>query len=163
MWVITNHGKFLKRWQYQSTTPTSWKICMQVKKQHLELDMEKQTDSKSGKEYVKAVNCHPVNLTYMQSSVSSVQSLNHVQLCHPMDYSMWGIPVHHQLLEPTQTHLHWAVMPSNHLILHYPLPFPPSVFPSIRVFSSSSHQVAKILVFQLQPQSFHWIFRTDFL
>ena len=41
---------------------------MQVKKQHLELDMEQQTDSKSGKEYVKAVYCHPAYLTYMQST-----------------------------------------------------------------------------------------------
>ena len=42
--------------------------CMQVKKQHLELDMEKQTGSKLGKEYVKAVYCHPAYLTYMQST-----------------------------------------------------------------------------------------------
>ena len=41
---------------------------MQVKKQHLELDMEEQIDSRSGKEYVKAVYCHPVYLTYMQST-----------------------------------------------------------------------------------------------
>ena len=41
---------------------------MQVKKQHLELDMEQQTDSKSGKEYVKAIYCHPAYLTYMQST-----------------------------------------------------------------------------------------------
>ena len=40
---------------------------MQVKKQQLELDMEQQTDSKSGKEYIKAVYCHPAYLTYMQS------------------------------------------------------------------------------------------------
>ena len=43
-------------------------ICMQVKKQQLELDMEPQTGSKSGKEYVKAVYCHPAYLTYMQST-----------------------------------------------------------------------------------------------
>jgi len=47
---------------------TSWEICMQVKKQQLELDMEQQTGSKSGKEYVKAVYCHPAYLTYMQST-----------------------------------------------------------------------------------------------
>ena len=53
---------------------------MQVKKQQLELDMKQQTGSKSEKEYVKAVYCHPVCLTYMQSSVelSSVQLLSHV-------------------------------------------------------------------------------------
>ena len=40
VWIITNLGKFLKRWEYQTTWPASWEICMQVKKQQLELDME---------------------------------------------------------------------------------------------------------------------------
>ena len=53
---------------YQTTWPASWEICMQVRKQQLELDMEQQTGSKSGKEYVKAVYCHPAYLTYMQST-----------------------------------------------------------------------------------------------
>ena len=47
--------KILKWWEYQATWPASWEICMEVKKQQLELDMEKQTGSKLGKEYVKAV------------------------------------------------------------------------------------------------------------
>ena len=57
-----------------------------------------------------------------------------------------------------------SVMLSNHLILCCPLLLPPSIFPSIRVFSrvSSSHQVAKVLEFQLQHQSFQRIFRTEF-
>ena len=58
------------------------------------------------------------------------------------------------------------VMPSNHLILCCPLLLPPSIFPSIRVFSNesgSSHQVAKVLELQLQHQSFQCIFRVDFL
>ena len=67
-YVETNCGKFLKRWEYQTTWPASWEICMQVKKQKLELDMEQQTGSKSGKEYIKAVYCHPAYLTYMQST-----------------------------------------------------------------------------------------------
>ena len=46
---------------------SNWEICMQVKKQQLELDMEKQSGSKSGKQYVKAVYCHPAYLSYMQS------------------------------------------------------------------------------------------------
>ena len=61
-------GKFWKRWEYQSTLPASWEICMQVKKQQLELDMEQRPGSKLGKEYVKAVYCHPVYLTHMQST-----------------------------------------------------------------------------------------------
>ena len=56
----------------QTTLPTSWEICIQVKKQQLELDMEQETDSKSGKEYGKAVYCHPVYLTYMQSISSEM-------------------------------------------------------------------------------------------
>ena len=40
VWIISNFGKFLKRWEYQTTLPESWEICMQVKKQQLELDME---------------------------------------------------------------------------------------------------------------------------
>ena len=59
-----------------------------------------------------------------------------------------------------------SVMPSNHLILCCPFLLLPSVFPSIRVFFkwvSSSHQVAKVLAFQLQHQSFQWTPRTDFL
>ena len=46
MWITTNFGKFLKRWEYQTTLPTSWKICIQVKKQQLKPDMEQQTGSK---------------------------------------------------------------------------------------------------------------------
>ena len=52
---------------YKGTLPTSWEICMQVRKQQLELDMEQQTGSRLGKEYVKVVYCHPVYLTYIQS------------------------------------------------------------------------------------------------
>ena len=59
--------KFFKRWEHQSILPASWGIFMQVKKQQLELDMGQQTDSKSGKEYVKAVYCHHAYLTYMQT------------------------------------------------------------------------------------------------
>ena len=57
-----------------------------------------------------------------------------------------------------------SVMPSNDLILCFPLVLQPSIFPSIRVFSNESvHQVAKVLELQLHHQSFQWIFRTDFL
>ena len=53
---------------HQTTWPASWETYMQVRKQQLELDMEQQTGSKSGKEYVKAVYCHPAYLSYMQST-----------------------------------------------------------------------------------------------
>ena len=51
--ITTNCRKFLKRCEYQTTLPASWEICMQVKKQHLELDMEQQTGSKLGMENIK--------------------------------------------------------------------------------------------------------------
>ena len=62
VWITTNCEK------YQTTWPASWKTCMQVKKQQLELDMEQQTGSKLRKEYVKAVYCHPAYLTYMRNT-----------------------------------------------------------------------------------------------
>ena len=46
VWTTTKSGKFLKRWEYQTTWPASWEICMQFRKQQLELDMEQQTGSK---------------------------------------------------------------------------------------------------------------------
>ena len=67
MWITTNSRKFFKRWEYQTTLPASCEICMQVRKQQLEPDMEQQTGSTLGKEYVKAVCCHPAYLTYKQS------------------------------------------------------------------------------------------------
>ena len=68
-WLTTICGKFLKIWEYQTTWPASWEICIQVKKQQLELDMEQQTGSKPGKEYIKAVYCHLAYLTYMQKLI----------------------------------------------------------------------------------------------
>ena len=68
VWITTNCEKFLKRWEYQSIIPASWGICMQVKKQQFEPDMEQWTGSKLGKEYDKAVYCHSAYLTYMQST-----------------------------------------------------------------------------------------------
>ena len=66
--ITTSCGKFFKRWEYQTTWPASWETCMQVKKQQLELDTQKETGSKLGKEYIKDVYFHPTYLTYMQST-----------------------------------------------------------------------------------------------
>ena len=54
------------------TLPASWEICMQVKKEQLEPDMEKQAGSKLGKEYIKDVYCHPTRSSYMQSTSSKI-------------------------------------------------------------------------------------------
>ena len=61
-------GKLFKRSKYQTTLLASWEICMQVKKEHLELGMQQWTGSKLGKECVRAVYCHPAYLAYMQST-----------------------------------------------------------------------------------------------
>ena len=66
VWITSNCGKFLKGQEYQTTLPVSWETCMQVKRQQLELDREQHTGSKLGKEYDKAVYCHPAYLTFMQ-------------------------------------------------------------------------------------------------
>ena len=104
---------------------------------------------------------------------SSVSQLC-LTLCNPTDCSMPGLPVHHQLQEFTQTHVRWvgdAIQPSH------PLSFPsPPAFYLFKWVSqmsqmkqglfkwvSSLHQVAKVSEFQLQHQSFQWIFRGDFL
>ena len=68
VWITINCGKFWKTWEYQTTWPASWETYMQVRKQQFELNMEQQTGSTSGKEYIKAVYCHPAYLTYMQST-----------------------------------------------------------------------------------------------
>ena len=84
---------------------------------------------------ISTTQSHNVTMNFLFSSVT--QSC--LTLCKPMDYSTPGLPVHYQLLEFTQTHVHWeSVMPSNHLILCCPLFLPPSIFPSTRVFSSES-------------------------
>ena len=90
----------------------------------------------------------PENLKlHIWFTFSSVQSLSSVQfslvahLCltppDPMNHSMPGIPVHHQLPESTQTHVHW-LGDAIHLILCHPLLLLPSIFPNIRVFSNES-------------------------
>ena len=70
--------------------------------------------------------------------ISSIQSLSRVWLCDPIDYSMRGLHVHHQLPEFTQTHVHRVSDAIQHHILCHPLFLLPSIIPSIRVFSNES-------------------------
>ena len=91
--------------------------------------------------YIQTLNYCVVhlNLTLYANSVqfSSVDE-SCPTLCDPIDCSTPGFPVHHQLPEPTQTHVHWVGDASNRLILCCPLLFLPSIFPSNKVFSNES-------------------------
>ena len=87
-------------------------------------------------------------------------------LCNHMNHSMPGLPIHHQLPESTQICVHWdgdAIQPSHPLSSFSPPALTLSQLWGLYKWVSSSHQVANVLEFQLQHQSFQWISRTDFL
>ena len=103
----------------------------------------------------------------MASSIRSVQFSSVIQacltLCDPMDSSTPGLPVYHELPELIQTHVHWvgdAIQPSHSVLTPSPA-FNLSQYQGLFKWVSSSHQVAKVLEFQLQHQSFQWTSRTD--
>ena len=104
------------------------------------------------------------------STFSSVRFSSVTQSCptlyDPMDHSTPGLPVHRQLLELTQTHVHQvcdAIQPSRPLSSPSPSAFNLSQHQGLFQWVSTSHQVAKVLEIQLQHQSFQWIFKVDFL
>ena len=102
---------------------------------------------------------------YPNLQFSSVQSLNRVRLFET-PWTAAGLPVHHQLLESTQTHVHWvgdAIQPSHPLSAPSPPALNLSQHQSLFQWVSSLHQVAEVLEFQLQHQSFQWTPRTDLL
>ena len=106
---------------------------------------------------------HPQSQCSMTiAGFSSVQLLSHVRLCDP---SMPGLPAHHQLLEFTQTHVHWvgdAIQPSHPLLSPSPPAFNLSQHQGLFKWVSSSNQVTKYWRFSFNiNQSFQWILRTD--
>jgi len=105
----------------------------------------------------------PVTLTCLMITISSVQFSSVSQLCptlcDPMNSSMPGLPVHHQLLEFTQTHVHQvgdAIQPSHPLSSPSPPAPNPSQHQGFFQWVNSLHEVAKVLESQLQHQSFQW-------
>ena len=99
-------------------------------------------------------------------NISSVQPLSRVQLCDPMNPSTPGLPAHHQLLEFTQTHVHWvsdAIQPSHPLSSPSSPAFNLSQPQGLFQWVSSSCQVAKVLAFPIQHLSFQRILRIYFL
>ena len=109
-----------------------------------------------------------VSITFLAYLVHVCCSVNKScpTLCNPMDRRTPGFPVHQQLLVLAQTHVHGvgdAIQPSHPLLSPSPPAFNLSQHQSLFQQVSSLYQVAKVLEFQLQHQSFQWIARTDFL
>ena len=103
-----------------------------------------------------------------EKSSSSVQFSHSVMLtfCDSMDWSIPDLPIHHQLLKLTQIQVHWvsdAILPSHPLLNPSPPTYNRSQHLGLFKWVSSSHQVAKVLEFQLQHQFFQWIFGSNFL
>ena len=117
----------------------------------------------------------PPSQTSRSSQSTQLDSLCYIAASNSVQFSCsvlsdslppHGLPVHNQLPELTQIHVHWAgdaIQPSHPLSFLSPLPFNLSQHQDLFQEVSSLHQVAKVLEFQLQHQSFQWIFRTDFL
>ena len=108
------------------------------------------------------VSQHSTAVTVQFSSAAQSCST----LCDPVKHSTPGLPVHHQLPESTQTHVHWvgdAIQPSHPLSSPCPPALKLSQHQGLFKWVSSSHQVAKVLEFQLQHQSLQWTPRTDLL
>ena len=126
--------------------------------------------------HVSSFLLHPFLLLFLfpVSCSSSLWKITSVQFSRsvvsdslqPHDCSTPGFPVLHYLLELAQIHLHWvsdAIQPSHPLSSPSPPAFNLSQHQGLFKWVCSSHQAAKVLEFQLQHQSFQWIFRTDFL
>ena len=107
------------------------------------------------------LDLNPVFALFFSSVAQSCQTL-----WDPMNCSMPGLPVHHQFPEFTQTHVHQvrdAIQPSHPLSSPSPLAPNPSQHQGLFQWVNSSHEVAKVLQFQPQHQSFQWTPRTDLL
>ena len=114
---------------------------------------------------------HALSFPYLLTMTSTTVQFSSIAqvcptLCDPMDCSIPGFLIYHQLSELAQIHVHWvsvSIQPSHSLSSPSPPTSNHSQHQSLFKWVSSSHQVAKVLAFQLQHQSFQWIFRTDLL
>ena len=107
----------------------------------------------------------PCRYLHSHQSVSSVAQACPAR-CDPINCSILGFPVHHQLLEIAQTHVKSvsdSIQPSHPLLLASPPAFKLSQHQGLFQWVSSSHHVANVLGLQLQYRSFQWIFRMYFL
>ena len=129
-------------------------------------DKNRNTQSTGSDTRSQDVKCHCLIFTLLSSvHFSSVAQLCPI-LCDAMNYSMPGLPVHHQLLEFTQTHVHWVgdtIQPSHPLSSPSPPALNPSQHQGLFQWVSFLHLVTKVLEFQLQHQAFQRTPRTDLL
>ena len=135
----------LKMW---TTVPTSerWEHCRTGSKISTSVSI-----------FITRINTVPVQFSSVAQSCPT--------LCDLLDRTMPGLPVHHQLPEFTQNHVHWvsdAIQPSCPLSSPSPPALNLSQHQGLLQWDGFSHQVAKVLEFQPQHQSFQWIFCTDF-
>ena len=156
-------GACITQWSYE---PCCVRTPKMDRSQWMETsDQTWSTGGGNGKplQYTSCEN--PANCIKIPTRFNSVaQSCS--TLCDPMKRSTPGLPVHHQLPESTQTHVHWvgdAIQPSHPLSS----PSPPALnlpqHQGLFKWVNSSHQVTKVLEFQLQHQSFQWTPRTGLL
>ena len=134
--------------------------CLVIKKEHIWVSSNKMDEPRTY--YTEWTKLEREKQISQFSSVTQ----SYPTLCNPMNCSMPGLPVHHQLPESTQSHVHCvgdAIQPSHPLSSPSLPAFNPSQHQGLFQWVSSSHQVAKVLEFQLQHQSFQWTPRTDLL
>ena len=148
-----------------------WKCCIQYVSKFGKLSSDHRT-GKGQFSFQSQRKAMPKNLqttAQLNSShilASSVQSQSCLTLCDSMNHSTPGLPVHHQLPKITQIHVHQvgdAIQPSHPLSSPSPPASNPSQHQGLFQWVNSSHEVAKVLEFQLQHQSFQWTPRTDLL
>ena len=140
--------------QHQKELTTQ--LNMGIFEKYKQTFLQRHTDGQEAHEKMLNITNYSVRFSSVAQSCPTV--------CDPMNRSMQGLPVHHQLQEFTQTHVHRvgdAIQPSHPLLS--PSPPAPNLSQHQGLFQwvNSSHKVAKVLEFQLQHQSFQWIFKTD--
>ena len=150
------------RWEWANCSVTDRQLCVDT----LRPSAFQEIQQGLGKAWVITVPDPVASSIYPSVFQFSSVAQSCRTLCNPMDCSTPGLPVLYYLPKFAQTHVHWvsdAIQPSHPLSSPSPPAFSLSQHQGLFQWVSSSHQVAKVLEFQLQHLSFQWIFRTDFL